>query len=288
MSLAEKLPDAASTVVRRVARREDVRGVLCFGSYALGTFDDDSDIDLYVFCDPKVMSEASRRRMFEGLPELSDLELNYVTPGFEVQWIYQTDRFRLGDVHFDVAYHTAAWIKAVVQKVTQEGRSSIQELRYRAHAMLGLLENSIVLHDTGSFLDELISGIRPYPPKLKERLMADSLALLNDRIGDLRDCAERGIGNACFLFHLTTMSDALCTLLFALNERYDPSTKRVEEALERLEVLPLNFRERYAALLTGPFDGDRRLRAVEEYNALIREIEELSRSHASAPRGETS
>ena len=61
----------------------------------------------------------------------------------------------------------------------------------------------------------------------------------------MRDYVDRGIGNTAFRFHLGRILDALGTIVFALNERYDPATKRVEQAYATMNRLPRDFLTRY-------------------------------------------
>ena len=71
------------------------------------------------------------------------------------------------------------------------------------------------------------------------------------------------------------MNDALCTLLFAINEKYDPATKRVEREFAKLRFLPPDFLNRYSRMLVGPFDAEGRSRVVKQYDRMVHEIKEL-------------
>ena len=66
------------------------------------------------------------------------------------------------------------------------------------------------------------------------------------------------------------------TLLFALNERYDPAAKRLEEVYRSLPILPANFLERYNGLLETPLTPSGRLKIVAGLQALVGEIEDLT------------
>ena len=50
-----------ASVVESLAELEGVQAILCFGSYAMGTFDEYSDLDLFVFCEPEVVSALERK-----------------------------------------------------------------------------------------------------------------------------------------------------------------------------------------------------------------------------------
>jgi hypothetical protein len=58
----------------------------------------------------------------------------------------------------------------------------------------------------------------------------------------------RNIGPSAFLFHLGRVCDAMVSVLYALNEQYDSATKRPEQALGKLAVLPERFVGRFVRL----------------------------------------
>ena len=263
-----------ASVVESLARLEGVQAILCFGSYAMGTFDKYSDLDLFVFCEPEVVSAAERRQVLESVQGVIHFEEGDAA-GWDSQWSPQSDSFRMNEDLFEISYNTIDWIRTVVRRVTQEGATSIPEQKFRPYTMLGLLENGIILYDPCSCLRHLIDCLYPYPAQLKGRLISDSLHTLKDCLAELKDGVKRGFGLTFFHFFFHRMCDALYTLLFAVNEKYDPAVKRSEVAYEKLSLLPSNFLERYAKLLEGPFDKNGRQRAIHELETLIVEIEML-------------
>ena len=262
-------------VVERLARLEGVQAILSFGSYAMGTFDEYSDLDLFVFCEPEVVSASERRRALESVQGVTHFEESNTAVGWDSQWSPQGDHLRVNENPFEISYNTVDWIRTVVRRVTQEGATSIPEQKFRPYTMLGLLENGIILYDPCSFLSNLIGCLYPYPARLKRRLISDSLYTLKDCLAELKDGAKRGFGLTFFHFFFHRMRDALDTLLFAVNEKYDPAVKRSEIEYEKLGVLPPNFLERYAKLLEGPFDKNGRQRAIHELETFVIEIEIL-------------
>ena len=273
-------------IVESLARLESVQAILCFGSQAMGTFDEYSDLDLFVFCEPDIVSASERRRILENVQGVTHFEERDTAVGWDSQWSPQSDSFRVNEDRFEISYNTTDWIRTVVKRVTQEGATSIPEQKFRPYTMLGLLENGIILYDPDSSLKCLIDCLYPYPAQLKERLISDSLHTLNDCLAELKDGVKRGFGLTFFHFFFHRMCDALYTLLLALNEKYDPAVKRPEVEYEKLKVLPPNFLERYAVLLEGPFDRNGRQRAIGELETLVTEIEMLSTESTDLHGGE--
>lgn len=263
-------------IVESLARLEDVRAILCFGSYAMGTFDEYSDIDLFVFCEPDIVSVSKRQQVLESVRGMTHFEESDTAVGWDSQWSPQSDSFRVNEDLFEISYNTIDWISTVVKRVTQEGAISIPEQKFRPYTMLGLLENGIILYDPGSLLRHLIDCLYPYPLQLKGRLISDSLHTLKGCLAELKDGGTRGFGLTFFHFFFYRMCDALYTLLFALNEKYDPAVKRPEVEYKKLRVLPPNFLERYTKLLEGPFDKNGRQRTIRELEILITEVKMLS------------
>ncbi len=263
-------------MVNALSGLADVRAVLCFGSYALGTFDQYSDIDLYAFCHPMIASSASRREVLQRIEGIQELQVDYLEPGWEAeQWSPCGDRFCLDGVHFEIAYNTVNWIRAVVRKVKTRGAASIPELRFRAHTMLGLLENSVILYDPEAVLQEIIAGLQPYPDKLRRTLLSHNLAVMHASYAELQNYVLRNIGNTAFHFHLSRVIDALGAILFALNRRYDPATKRIEQVLCALDILPAHFLSRYNAILETPLTPTGRQEIVARLASLLSEVEDL-------------
>jgi predicted nucleotidyltransferase len=268
----DKVKDISAPIVAHLSRRDEVVGILCFGSYALNTYDSNSDVDLFVLCDPDIIPEITRRAVLESIPQVAEIQLTCSTPGWENQWSPQSDKFKMDQITFDISYNTKDWISVVVDKVTGEGATSIPKFIFRPYTMLGLLARAIVLYDPQGFVEDLISKLYPYPPTLKDRLIQENLPILTDRLNELQDCAAREIGNTAFLFHLWQACDAFISILFALNETYDPATKRPEQEFKKLKMAPANLRERYEKLLEGPFDSIGRQRTVEEFKRLVEEL----------------
>ena len=270
----------AAPVVRVLSELTDVKGIVCFGSYALGTFDEHSDFDLYTFCQPEIIPMAKRQNALRKIEGINDMQIDHVEFGWNNQWCPKGDRFRLGGILFDVTYNTIDWIRTVVQKVIEEGAISIPELTLRPYTMLGLLKTSIVLYDPDGIIQELNSALSTYPARLKKTLIADNLRIIKDSLKELHDYVKRDIGNTAFHFYLQRISDSLSQLLFALNECYDPATKRIEESYRELTILPNNFLRRYKNILETPLTTDGRKEVVKEFQALVNETEVLVNRNA--------
>ena len=281
MSENEPILQRAEPLVSALAVLDSVAGVLCFGSYALGTADEASDMDLYVICEPTIVPQAARRRLFETRSGVSGFDVGYVTPGWDNTWTPESDRVCVDGAAFDLSYNTLSWIKEVVDQVLADGALTVPQMRFRPYTLLGLLAQAVPLYDRDGSVQDLRARLSPYPAVLKRRVIEDALPIMMDSFAELRDYAQRNIGPSSFLFHLGRVSDAMESILYAVNERYDPATKRPEHELAKLSVTPEGFMERYIAVLEGPFDQKGRLRAVDKLTDLVRDVKQLA-EHALA------
>ena len=163
-----------------------------------------------------------------------------------------------------------------MRKVKDQGATSIPELKFRPYTMLGLLENSVVLYDPESVLQNIKSDLHPYPSKLRQDLLSQNIPIVRGSLEDLKDYVQRDIGNSAFHFHLGRVFDSTKTILFALNGRYDPATKRVEKVLSDLKIVPKDFVKRYEKILETPLTPSGRKEIVSELQTLVAEIEILA------------
>lgn len=98
---------------------------------------------------------------------------------------------------------------------------------------------------------------------------------MTEGLAELRDYTQRNIGPSAFVFHLGRVCDAMVSVLYALNEHYDPATKRPEPELRKLAVRPERFVERFVHVLEGPFDVRSRPHVVDELRRLVGEVTHL-------------
>ena len=276
MNNATIVQSATQPIIQSLANIDEVVAILCMGSHAFGTADAYSDIDLYVICDPQIIPSSTRQTVLEQTDGVSALQIQPESAGWDSQWAPQSDKLILEQLPIDISYNTKTWLTTVVHKVTTQGAISIPELTFRPYTMLGLLGNAISLYDPQGFIESLVTELYPYPPILKQNILAEFMPRLEDSLAELQNFVLRDIDNSAFLFHLSRLCDALTSVLYAINEVYDPAVKRSMTALSTLDRLPGNFIARYEAILTGPFDSHGRKSAVEALAVLVGEIKALN------------
>jgi hypothetical protein len=145
-------------------------------------------------------------------------------------------------------------------------------MKFRPYTIPGLIEESQILYDKNGELAGLRQNVRPFPEKSKKKLIAQGTEIVSESLQDMADYCNRGIGNSAFLFHIWRVSDGICQILYALNEKYDPSSKRTEERFEMLEKKPNDLRIRFERILEGPFNNENRVDILNQLNGLYEEI----------------
>lgn len=274
----------AAPVIEALSKSQGVKAVICFGSYAMRNNDEHSDIDLYAFCDTVIPLAAVRKEALGIIEGVSQLEIDHTETGWDDQWCPVGDSLKLDGLLVEIGYNTLGWLETVARKV-KEGALSIPELRFRPYTMLGLLDTAVVLYDPERIIQRIRLKLYPFPFALKRALLAQSIPVAKGSLGDLRDYAKRGIGNRAFHFHLERVLDAMDSILFALNERYSPATKRVEDLYTELKTVPVDFMSRYTMLLETPLTAQGRKDIVSTLESLLEELENMTEKDRKAGQG---
>jgi len=275
----EQLEKAGTHVVIDALRQiHGLEGVLCFGSYAVGTSDADSDVDLYALWHPEIPTPEERRKVLQGIGGIESLEMEHVDPGWPAEeWSPHCDLFCLHDLLFDLGHNTSEWLSAAIRRAMEypNDRDGRRYLNSPA-----LLDFSVILYDPNAYLSGLRSQGHPFPARLKQALVSENMANLKSSLADLQDIERRGIGNTAFHFLLMRAVQSIGEVLFAVNEKYNPRTKRTEEALNGLSVKPRNFLKRYTALLSTALDQEGRRNTAKNLTSLAQDLEHLLEGRA--------
>ena len=121
-----------------------------------------------------------------------------------------------------------------------------------------------------------------YPLRLKQNILRHNVPLPNDSVDELRTSAERGLGAGIVLFFLFHGMHALESILFALNDMYDPASRWDEKTiLPTLISVPEDFLARYNYVLEGPFDDAGARARAQAFAALASEILRMVESELS-------
>jgi hypothetical protein len=239
--------DLARRLADLFAPLAEVEAVGLGGSRGAGgiVFDDDSDIDVYVFTRGDVPLEA-RRAIVEraGGATRADLGVTFWGPGDE--WF---DR-RTG-IHVDVVYFDADWMAGQLDRVLVRHEASLGYSTCLWHTIRGLLP----LHDRRGWLAALrAQAAADYPEELRRNIVALDHRVLRDALpayaAQLAKAASRG--DLVSVNHrLTGLLASYFDVLFAVNRLTHPGEKRLVEAAARTcAIVPAGMAADLEAILT--------------------------------------
>ncbi len=265
----QKRYEIACRLADLLGAHQAVSSVLVFGSLAHGDVDERSDVNLFAVCRPEIMLVAERMRLLSqvGSDWRFGGQLNE-NPPFATS---DTDGIVNG-VPVSLHYQTASWVSNVLREVLQKGVLTTRLMPSRPSMLPALLQQGWLLLDKGKVVRKWRDQAQPFPWQLKLNLLQHYVPLLRANLEALTASAERHLGSRLFLFYLNQAVDALVSVLFAVNEVYEPGDRRAERnILLTLEKAPKDFLTRFTEVLEGPFNESGMLYRVRLFQQLAME-----------------
>lgn len=230
LSLAERAAAAYGAVPGIVA-------VAVAGSFETGMFDQQSDIDLYVYAEA-IPGLATRREIAARSADRTETGNDAWEPGDE--WIDAES-----GVHVDVMFRTPGWIEDQLERVLVRHEAS---LGYSTCLWHNVLHSRPLFDPAGWYRDLQASATTPYPAELKRAIVAKNQPLLRDALSSFLHQVDLAVArsDAIAVQHRITALLASCfDVLFAVNELPHPGEKRLlRYATTRCTKLPTQFEER--------------------------------------------
>jgi predicted nucleotidyltransferase len=246
--------DMLTQLVDELQRVPGVAAVVLGGSYARGTQRPDSDLDVgiyYAAATPFAIAEMrriARSLSVNGEPVVTEFYGwgPWVNGG---AWIYTA----AGKVDF--LYRNLDQIQRTLDDA-QRGtviHDYDQQPAYGFYSVIYLAETQVCLplFDPAGRIADLKRQVAVYPPALKARVVADALWSAEFTLIQARTFAAAGdVYNTVGC--LTRVAAALTQALFALNEVYFMSDKKVLETIRGFSMVPPDYGEQIQALLAHP------------------------------------
>ncbi len=224
------------------------------GSYARGTQHETSDLDIGLYyLEANPFSLADIQRIAD---EISDKGLATVTGFYEWgAWVNGGAWIRTPHGKVDFLYRN---LDQVRQTITEARRGISrhdfdQQPTYGFYSVIYLAETHICipLYDPERLIAGLKYRVETYPPKLKQKVIADSLWMAEFTILHARGFATQGdIYNTAGC--LTRVVSYITQALFALNERYFISDKKVLDMVAKFSNLPPGYIQQINHILACP------------------------------------
>lgn len=277
--LPEQKRSLLEQLVDQLSRTAGVSAIVLGGSYASGTQHEASDIDIGLYYYPAhPFSIADIRRIAED----ASADGTATVTGFYGwgAWVNGGAWIHTPQGKVDFIYRNVEQLQQTIAEA-QQGISHHdydQQPTHGFHSVIYLAETQICipLHDPESLIAELKRSVAVYPPKLKQKIIADSLWAAEFTLLHARGfAAQADIYNTVGC--LTRMTSNMTQALFALNERYFIRDKRVLDVLARFPILPSGYIQQINRILAHPGS------TAQELTSSVSDLEQAWQSVVSLP-----
>lgn len=237
--------DQTEELFRELCALEQVEALALGGSRAGAHFDASSDYDVYLYVTAPVPEEVRRSILSKycGRMEIG----NHF-------WEYEDNCVLNGGTDIDILYRDLDDFTAGVARVVEE----FQPRNGYTTCMWHNLLTCKILYDRDGRLTRVRERFDvPYPPRLRENILANSWRLLHSSMpayeGQIKKALKRG--DLVSVNHRTAaFLEAYFDFLFALNCVTHPGEKRlVRLCRERCQLLPARFEENLERLFQDMF-----------------------------------
>lgn len=267
--LAGRLPPAKAELLNRLVDQlravAGIAAVVLGGSYAAGRERPGSDLDIGLYYHesaPFAIADIRQiARSLDGSATVTDFYgwgawVNggawIQTPAGKVDFLYRNlDQVQrtIDDAHAGIGHHD----------YDQQPTHGFYSVIYLAETQICL-----PLYDPSGYIAALKAQVAIYPPRLKQRIIADSLWAAEFALLFARDYAAQGdVYNTAGC--LSRIAANLTQALFALNETYFIRDKQVMATIAAFPILPAGYTQQIEQILAAPGDSAASLaRTVEQ------------------------
>ncbi len=218
VGIISKWNGIASIVLGEVARVE--------------TYDPYFIIDLDVYFRGDLLPSNDRREQF-GHPG-----------GFETSPIYPIDRFLVDELPVSIYYKDVSRMSLLVKRVEEQTwvfRSESTHLLYR-------IRNGQVLYSKGNWFEELKQRLESIPDGFWKSIMEAARFSLDHYLNGIGAAVYRG-DNLYYQISASGFCQSLCSYVFALNKRLEPTGRLLHDHIKELAVLPDEFLGRFESFI---------------------------------------
>lgn len=223
-----------------------VEAIAIGGSTSANTFDNNSDVDVYVFSKESIPIEV-RKSIIMPVSSNHEIGGEYFGSGDEF-WVDVLNK------QLDVMYWDIKWFESVVENTwfkfyPQNGYTT---------CFLYTLKNFNIIYDKNSWLQKLQKKLdTPYPKKLKENIINRNIMLMKDKpFASYYEQIEKAILRKDIVsinHRISAFIASYFDIIFAINELLHPGEKRlIQYAKKNCKILPNNFEDNLNKLLNAP------------------------------------
>ncbi len=256
----------AQHIANAYAALSHVEAVVLAGSQTTGIADSGSDLDLYIYTHT-ALSLADRRMVARAFADRLELDNQFWEPGDE--WIDRTT-----GICFDVMFRHLAWIEDQLDRVLVRRAGSVGYSTCFWHNT----RTALALFDRNGWFAALQQrASQPYPPELRQAIIAKNHPILRRNLSSYRHQLERAIAHNDLVsinHRISALLASYFDILFALNRVLHPGEKRlVSFAVTACAHVPPGMAEQIHALIQAGAVGDSMV--IEAVDTLIEALDQL-------------
>ena len=267
-------------MVDRLKPVPGLRAIVLGGSYASGSQRPDSDIDIGLYYDENWPLDIHQIRSIASL--LNDIPNPTVTDlGGWGTWVNGGAWLTIGGQRVDLLYRNIDFVSSTIDDCNAgQVRSDYwQQPAYGFHSFMYCTEIAICrpLYDPDQVIERLKAKVAHYSPHLKQAIIKNFLWSARFTLDNTCKPASRGevyLVTGC----LARTIHCLVQVLYALNETYYLSEKKLEVDLDSFSIRPDHFLERVYTLLGATGTTSAQLQeSLAKTEALYNELATLGR-----------
>jgi predicted nucleotidyltransferase len=264
-------------IIEQLKPVQGLRAIVLGGSYASGSQRPDSDIDIGLYYDESQPLDIAHIRSIASI--LNDAPNPAVTDlGEWGTWVNGGAWLTIENQRVDFLYRNIGFVSSTIDDCNSGTiRSDYwQQPAYGFHSFMYCTETAICrpLYDPDHVIEHLKAKVTHYSPHLKQAIIKNFLWSARFTLDNTYKAASRGeiyLVTGC----LARTIHCLVQVLYAINETYYLSEKKLAADISSFSIRPENFLERIYALLGAIGSTSSQLQeSLAQTEALYNEVKE--------------
>ena len=261
-------------MIHALAKIDGIEAIVLGGSYARGTAQADSDVDLGIYYSEKFSpSIANIKELAKRFDNAHDC---VVTDFYEWgPWVNGGAWIHTKSGKIDWLYRNIDQVNRVLEDA-HHGRFAWDYRQQPPYGFFSVtyladIQHNIVLYDPKGICIGLKTAVQQYPESLRQTLIQEHLwsvefSLLAAKKFANRDCVYATVG--C----MTRIAAELTQALFALNKVYFVTEKGSMETIDTFSLRPDEYAGRLSAILSHPGHGNTLVHSLQKLEKIAREV----------------
>ena len=230
--MKQKVKNISNRFTLEIAQWEGIETIVLGEAARIETFDPYFNIDLDVYFHGSLLPSNDRRERFAH------------PGGFETSPIFPIDRFMVEELPVSIHYKDVSRMALLLKRV-EEGswvfRRDSTNLLYR-------IENAEVLYSKTDWFEGLRQRITSIPEIFWNALTEAARFSLDQYLNGIGAAVYRG-DNLYYQFSASGFCQSLCSYVFALNRKFEPTGRLLYDRIKSLKVLPDEFLGRFNSFI---------------------------------------